>query len=62
MYRKDAGLEAPPGVPRWVKGFAIACAAFVFLIVLVMTTGLMGHHGSPLQHVPGAPSAPLTQP
>ena len=34
------------GMPRWVKGFAVAAAILVVLVVMLMLTG---HHG-PSRH------------
>lgn len=56
----DAGSPGPPhdgpaaGMPRWVKGFAIAGGILVLLIVVMLMTG--GH--GPGRHTQGLGQTP----
>lgn len=56
-----AGSSHPPrdasgsGMPRWVKGFAIAAAVLVLLIIIMLLTG----HG-PGRHLSGLGQSPAS--
>lgn len=54
--------KSPPGIPRWVKVFAIITFALTLLILIALATGLGGPHG-PGRHIlpsdPGGSILPL---
>jgi hypothetical protein len=42
---------SPPGMPRWVKAFALLTVALALLVAVVMFTGIGGPHGTG-RHMP----------
>ena len=51
--------DTPPGVPRWVKVFAVVAGVLALLAVILMLTGLGGEHG-PGRHTGSAPAVGVT--
>lgn len=55
-HQELAGGASAPGVPRWVKAFALATLVLIVIVVVVMLTGGGGGHG-PGRHLPPAGAA-----
>ena len=50
-----------PGLPRWVKVFAIIVIVLVLLVGIIMFTGVGGQHG-PGRHMPSGDAGGQTPP
>ena len=53
--RAESDLEAPPGIPRWVKVFGIVALVAVLLFAGLRFAG--GHTAGMANHVPGSGGA-----
>ena len=53
--------RAGVGTPRWVKVLGLAALALALLVVVLLVTGVGGHHG-PGRHSGVGPAVPVRHP